>query len=67
MSSDSCSIDVEVPPNASREKIEAAIKEKLKTKWIEISKCKEKITINVTTKHSTRHVAKHDKMGSGLA
>jgi DNA-directed RNA polymerase subunit E'/Rpb7 len=51
MSIDSCSIQVEVPPKASREKIEKKIKEKLKTEWTDLSRCKKEITITVVIKH----------------
>jgi hypothetical protein len=52
MSDDSCSIRVEVPPGASREKIEHEIREKLKTEWTDISRCTSEITITITIKHS---------------
>jgi hypothetical protein len=52
MSDDSCKIEVEVPPGASREKIEHEIREKLKTEWTELSRCKD-TTITITIKHST--------------
>jgi hypothetical protein len=52
MSDDSCKIEVEVPSGASREKIEHEIREKLKTEWTELSRCKD-TTITITIKHST--------------
>ncbi len=53
MSDDSCSIRVEVPLNASREKIEHEIREKLKTEWTDLSRCTKEITITITIKHPT--------------